>query len=68
MKPDKKKDGLTDLVDVASRPVSDNSGPKVSDGQAVTSSGDVVTLDYGLENEIDALAKRITKQVEDKKV
>ncbi len=60
MKPNKKKDGLTDLVDVASRPVSDNSGPKVSDGQAVTSSGDVVTL--GFEKDIDKLARDLVNR------
>ena len=60
MKPDKKKDGLTDLVDVASRPVSDNSNPKVSDGQAVTSSGDVVTL--GFEKDIDKLARDLVNR------
>lgn len=61
MKPDKKKDALTDLVDVASKPVGDNSGPKVGEGQAVTPSGDVVTLGHELDKEIDLLARKITK-------
>lgn len=69
MKPDKKKDALTDLVDVASTPANDSSNQTLSDGQAVTSSGDVVTLgiDAELQKDIDVLSKRIVKDINRKK-
>jgi ribosome-associated translation inhibitor RaiA len=65
MKPGKKKDALTDLVDVASQPDSCNSNQNVSEGQAVTSSGEVVTLgiDADILRDIDALAQKITKDL-----
>jgi hypothetical protein len=65
MKPDTKKDALTDVVEIATTPQSDNSDEKVGEGQAVASSGEVVTL--GMEKEIDAVARKLVKQMRKKK-
>ena len=65
MKPDKKKDALTDVVDIATTPQSDNSDEKVGEGQTVAPSGEVVTL--GMEKEIDEVARKLIKQIKKKK-
>jgi hypothetical protein len=64
IKPDKKKDGLTDLVSIATTPESCNSQPAISEGQAVTSSGEVVTL--GFEKDIDRLARNLISEARKK--
>lgn len=68
MKPDKKKDGLTDLVDVANKPNGGGSNQGVGEGQAVTSSGEVVTLgiDVEMERNINALAQKLVKDLKNK--
>jgi hypothetical protein len=53
MKPDKKKDALTDVVEISTKPQNDDFDTKVDEGQAVASSGEVVTL--GMDKEIDWL-------------
>ncbi len=65
MKPDKKKDALTDVVDITNSPVSDNSDSKLSEGQTVASSGEVITL--GFENQIDKLARDLVNKARKKK-
>jgi hypothetical protein len=69
MKPDKTKDALTDLVGVAGNQDSSGSNPNVGEGQAVTSSGEVVTLgiDAEMQRDIDVLSKTIVKQIKNKR-
>lgn len=60
MEQDKKKDALTDLVDVAVS-VGDSSLDKpLNDGEAITPSGEVVTMDF------TALAKKLLKLAREK--
>ncbi|QQR64770.1 hypothetical protein IPH92_04400 [Candidatus Kaiserbacteria bacterium] len=65
MKPDKKKDALTDVVDIATSPASNNSDSNLSEGQTVASSGEVITL--GFENQIDKLARDLVSKARKKK-
>ncbi len=53
------------MVEITSTPQSDNSDEKVDEGQAVASSGVVVTL--GMEKEIDEVARKLVKQIRNKK-
>jgi hypothetical protein len=46
MQPDKKKDALTDLVGVAGSSDNAQSDKPLKDGEAVTPSGQVVTMDF----------------------
>ena len=46
MQPDKKKDALTDLVGVAGSLNDTVSSLPLKDGEAVTPSGEVVTMDF----------------------
>jgi len=59
MKPDKKKDNLTDLVEEVSSTEGENSPTSTNDGQVVASDGDVVTLNFG--KQIDELARKLVK-------
>ena len=63
MQPDKKKDALTDLVDGIVSAVEGKLDQPLKDGEAVTPSGDVVTLDA----EIEDLARKIIRAVERKR-
>ena len=67
MKTDKKKDALTDVVDISTAPQSGNSDTKVGEGQVVASSGEVITLGYGLDEELDKAAKIIVKDLKNRK-
>lgn len=64
MKPDKKKDNLTDVVEQVSSEPSDKPAT-VGEGQVV-SSGEVVTLGVD-EEEITKVAKQLLKAVRKKK-
>lgn len=63
MQPDKKKDALTDLVDGIVSVIEDNIDKPLKDGEAVTPSGDIVTLDA----EIEDLARKIVHSIQEKK-
>lgn len=64
MQPDKKKDALTDLVGVAGSSDNAQSDAPLKDGEAVTPSGQVVTLDA----KIEELARKIVHSIQEKKV
>jgi hypothetical protein len=63
MQPDKKKDALTDLVDGIVSVIEDHLDKPLNEGEAITPSGDVVTLDA----EIDDLARKIVRAIRQKK-
>jgi hypothetical protein len=63
MQPDKKKDALTDLVGVAGSTESNQTDKPLSDGEAVTPSGQVVTLDA----QIAEVARKIVSSIRIKK-
>ncbi len=63
MQPDKKKDALTDLVGVAGSSETNQTDKPLKDGEAVTSSGEVVTL----EAQIAEVARKIVHSIEEKK-
>lgn len=69
MQPDKKKDALTDLVGVAVSSESSQIDKPLKDGEAVTPSGEIVTLgmDYDRDGEIKKLARMIVKWMKSKK-
>ena len=59
MQQDKKKDALTDLVGVAGSSDNAQSDKPLKDGEAVTPSGQVVTLDA----KIEELARKIVHEI-----
>jgi hypothetical protein len=63
MQPDKKKDALTDLVGVAGSPANTQLDKPLKDGEAITPSGEIVTLgvDQDRDREISNLARKIAK-------
>lgn len=63
MKADKKKDALTDVVDISTAPQSND--PKVGDGQTVATNGEIVTL--GMDKEVDSVARKLIKIFSSKK-
>ncbi len=63
MQPDKKKDALTYLVGVAGSSDNVQSDKPLKDGEAVTPSGQVVTLDA----KIEELSRKIVRSIQDKK-
>jgi hypothetical protein len=63
MQPEKKKDALTDLVGVAGSSDNAQSDKPLKDGEAVTPSGQVVTLDA----KIEELARKIVHSIQEKK-
>ncbi len=65
MKSDKKKDPLTDVVEITTAPQNDDLEPKAGDGQTVTSIGEVVTL--GMDKEITEVARKLVKEAKKKK-
>ena len=69
MQPNKKKDALTDLVGVAVSSENSQTNKPLKDGEAVTPSGEVVTLgmDYDRDGEIKQLARNIAKWMRSKK-
>ena len=66
MENDKKKDALTDLVDVAVSVGDTSSDKPLKDGEAITPSGEVVTM--GVDGkELTNLARRLLKWAKTKK-
>ena len=61
MQPDKKKDALTDLVDQIGSAVESTLDKPLKDGEAVTPSGEIVTMDFS------DLAKKLLDAVHIKK-
>ncbi len=60
MQPSKKKDNLTDLVDVATSQSDSAQDVPLKDGEAVTPSGEVVTMGVD-DKELTDLARRLLK-------
>ncbi len=60
MQPDKKKDALTDLVDVAGSVNNAQSDKPLKEGEAITPSGEVVTMGVD-DKELTDLARRLLK-------
>lgn len=65
MQPDKKKDALTDLVDVAVSTDTTSNQP-LKEGEAVTPSGEVVTMGVD-DKELANLARRLLRWTKTKK-
>lgn len=60
MQPDKKKDALTDLVGVAGSSDSNQIDKPLKDGEAITPTGEVVTMGTEAEdNELTNLARKL---------
>jgi hypothetical protein len=60
MQPPKKKDNLTDLVDVATAPSASPSNTPLKDGEAITPTGEIVTMGTEAEDrELTNLARKL---------
>lgn len=61
MQPDKKKDALTDLVGVAGSSDSAQVDKPLKEGEAITPSGEIVTLGIDEDKELTNVARRLLK-------